>query len=332
MSERSRTALATVRDRLANVGAAPTWLPPLVILVVLTVVVESLGPGFLSPEMIGIKIGTVLTLLLVATGQTIVMLRGGIDLSVGGTLSLATAIAATRADTGFVALLPWLAVILGTGILVGVVNGLLVTHLEIQPFLVTLATWSMAEGAALMILPSEGGTVPAVWFKLGYGAVAGIPTTTLAFVVLLVWWLWFRGTRLAQTIVATGSSERGAYLNRVSIARTNLVVYGLAGFFAALAGIAYATQTGAGSPTVGAEYVLPAIAAVVIGGTSLSGGRGGLMGTIIGALILNLIADAVFLLHLKSYWQPLASGVILVLAVAIGQFGAGRRGGTEMLV
>jgi ribose transport system permease protein len=145
------------------------------------------------------------------------------------------------------------------------------------------------------------------------------------FVVLAGWWVWFRRTRVAQTIRATGSSERGAYLNRVSIRRTNLVAYGLSGFFAALAGLVYSTQTGAGSPTVGTEYILPAIAAVVIGGTSLAGGRGGLLGTIVGALILNLVGDAVFLLHLRSYWQPLASGVLLVLVVAAGHFVRSRR-------
>jgi ribose transport system permease protein len=135
--------------------------------------------------------------------------------------------------------------------------------------------------------------------------------------VLLAWWAWFRRTRLASRIRAAGSNERSAFLNRVSLTRTNVAAYGLSGLFAALAGWFYATQTGAGSPVVGTQYVLPAIAAVVIGGTSLAGGRGGLIGTVIGAFILNLIGDIVFLFKLASYWQPVASGLILVLVVVI---------------
>jgi ribose transport system permease protein len=305
-----------VNGALTQVRGLPAWAPPLAVLVGLGGFIQVLGPGFLTAEDIGIKIGAALTLILVATGETIVVLRGGIDLSVGGTLSLATAIAATRADGGFVELLPWLAVILASGVAIGLLNGFLVTTLRIQPFLVTLATWSIAEGIALTVLPSEGGVVPAVWFDLANQTLLGVPASVGMFAALVVWWLWFRRTRLALVIRATGSSERAAYLNRVSVNRTNLLTYGLAGLFAALAGFVYATQTGAGSPTVGTEYVLPAIAAVVIGGTSLAGGRGGLLGTILGALILNLVGDAVFLLRLPSFWQPLASGVILVLVVA----------------
>ncbi|MBX6390951.1 MAG: ABC transporter permease, partial [Frankia sp.] len=318
------TAWGLVRRLLAPSGGLPGWLPPLGVLAVLVAVVQVLGPGFLTTESVGIKIASAMTLILVACGETLVVLRGGIDLSVGGTFSLASAIAATRADAGFGALLPWLVVILAVGALVGVVNGLLVTALDIQPFLVTLATWSIAEGIALTILPAEGGATPLVWFELGNESIGEVPAGVVLFAALVAWWLWFRRTRLARAIVATGSSERGAYLNRVSIARTNVVAYALAGLFAAMGGLYYATQIGAGSPTAGTEYVLPAIAAVVVGGTSLAGGRGGLGGTIIGALVLYLVGDVVFLLELRSYWQPLVSGVILVAVVAASHLLAGR--------
>ena len=146
---------------------------------------------------------------------------------------------------------------------------------------------------------------------------SGCRYSVVLILVLIAWWAWFRRTRTASRIRAAGSNERSAYLNRVSLLRTNVAAYGLSGLFAALAGWFYATQTGAGSPTVGTQYILPAIAAVVIGGTSLLGGRGGLIGTIIGAFILNLIGDIVFLFKLQSYWQPVASGLILVLVVVI---------------
>jgi len=115
--------------------------------------------------------------------------------------------------------------------------------------------------------------------------------------------------------LAAGSSERAAYLGGVSPLRSNLAAYGLSGLFAALAGMFYAAKTGSGDPTVGRDYILPSIAAVVIGGTSLAGGRGGLVGTILGVIILNFIGDVVFLLQLPSYWQPVATGLILVVVV-----------------
>jgi ribose transport system permease protein len=298
------------------------WGVPLMMLLVLMGAIEFMRPGLFAIDSIGLKVAAAMTLILVATGETIVVLRGGIDLSVGGTLSLASAIAATRPDLSGTDLLPWLALILAMGLAVGVANGVLISALKLQPFLITLATWSIIEGIALIVQPSEGGTVPRVWFALGYSTVAGVPIAVVILVVLCLWWACFRGTRTFNALRSAGSNERSAFLNRVSLVRTNVIAYGLSGFFAALAGFFYATQTGAGSPTVGTQYVLPAIAAVVIGGTSLAGGRGGLTGTIIGAFILNLIGDAVFLLGLSSYWQFVTQGAILIFIVSAAAFGS----------
>jgi ribose transport system permease protein len=298
------------------------WGIPLLMLIVLIGAIEAMRPGLFAIDSLALKVAAALTLIFVATGETIVVLRGGIDLSVGGTLSLATAIAATRADAGGLELMPWLLAILAIGAVVGMLNGLIISLLRLQPFLITLATWSVIEGVALTVQPSEGGTVPAAWFAWGYSTVAGVPISVVLLVILCLWWIWFRRTRLFNAIRSAGSNERSAFLNRVSLTWTNVAAYGLSGFFAALAGFFYATQTGAGSPTVGTQYILPAIAAVVIGGTSLAGGRGGLAGTIVGAFILNLIGDLVFLLGLSSYWQFVAQGLILVFIVSLTAFGA----------
>jgi ribose transport system permease protein len=159
--------------------------------------------------------------------------------------------------------------------------------------------------------------VPGSWVRAGYTVFLWLPLPVVLLVALLAWWTWFRRTRLAASIRAAGSNERSAFLNRVSVMGTNVAAYGLSGFFAALAGLYFSIQTGAGSPTLGTQFVLPAIAAVVIGGTSLLGGRGGLAGTVFGAFILTLIGDVVFLLNLSSYWQPVVSGLILMLVVVI---------------
>ena len=298
---------------LAPVRRAGTVLIPLVALMVLALLIELLRPGSFTLDRLGLKSTETMALALVAAGQTIVVLRGGIDLSVAGTISLVTAIAATRGDEA--AALPWLLLLPLLGLGIGLVNGAIVSVLRLQPFVVTLAMWSILEGFALLVLPSERATVPRGWTSGVNTAIAGVPVAFVLLLVLLGWWMWFRGTRVANGIRAAGSSERAAFLGGVSPLRSNLAAYGLSGLFAALAGMFYAAKTGSGDPTVGRDYILPSIAAVVIGGTSLLGGRGGLVGTILGVIILNFIGDVVFLLQLPSYWQPVATGLILVALV-----------------
>jgi len=143
------------------------WEAPLVVLICLVCLIGALRPSLFTMDQFAIKVAAALTLILVATGETIVVLRGGIDLSVGGILSVATAVAATRGDPGPLESLFWMAFILLLGGGIGMLNGVLISVLRLQPFLVTLATWSIVEGAALIVLPSEGGTVPGSWVRAG---------------------------------------------------------------------------------------------------------------------------------------------------------------------
>ena len=256
-----------------------------------------------------------MTLLLAATGQTIVLLRGGIDLSIGGMISLGTVLAATQFGDDPLTAGVWAFLIVGIGFAVGVVNGVIISALRLQPFLVTLATWSILSGAALLVLPIDGGALPDGWMRFGSAPFLGLSSAVWILVVLFLFWLWFRDTRLGITIRATGSNEKSAYLSGVSLTFVNVMTYGLSGLFAALAALYLTTQTGAGSPTIGKDYILPSVAAAVIGGISLFGGRGGLSGTIIGAFILTIIGNLVFVLSVSSYWQPIVSGVILLVAV-----------------
>lgn len=301
---------------IAQVRRHP-WLAPLVVLVLLIAIIGSMRPGFFMLDQINIKVSSAMTLILVAIGETLVVTRGGIDLSVGGIISIATAIAATRGDPGGLESGLWIGFILALGTAIGVVNGIIISVIRLQPFLVTLATWSIVEGTALIILPSESSGVSQNWVNTAYKTPFGISLALFLLGALLLWWAWFRRTRVFNAIRAAGSNERSAYLNRVSIFGTNAWAYGLSGFFSAAAGLNFAVQTGAGHPTVGTQYVLPAIAAVVIGGTSLMGGRASVVGTIVGAFILTLVGDVVFLLKLPSYWQPVMSGLILMLVVVL---------------
>ncbi len=302
---------------------------PVAILLVLLAVLASLRRGVFTLDELNTDAAAAMTLLLVATGETLVIMRGGIDLSVGGVLSLTTSILATRGPMGPGEMAAWtlLCLVIGGG--VGVVNGALISGLGLQPFLVTLATWSIAGGAALMVLPSEGGSVPNFWVNAGAGTFGGLSLAVWALAALLLWWAWFRRTRLAASLRAAGSNERSAFLCGVSLGGMNVAAYGLAGLFAALAGLFLTSQTGSGSPTVGSDFVLPAVASVVIGGTSLFGGRGGLVGSVLGAFILTVIGNVVFVLHVSSYWQPVVAGLILVMSVlpaSLRELSLARRG------
>ena len=287
------------------------------LLIVLTAVYGSLRKNVVTLEELNLDTAAAMTLLLAATGQTFVLLRGGIDLSIGGMISLGTVLAATRFGHTPVAATFWAVLILLIGLTVGMVNGLIIRILKLQPFLVTLATWSILSGVALIVLPTDGGSLPARWAALGSSSLLGLSSSVWLLIALLLFWIWFRGTRLAIAIRAAGSNEHSVYLSGVSLAFIDVVTYGFSGLFAALAALYLTTQTGTGSPTIGKDYILPSVAAAVIGGVSLFGGRGGLTGTMVGAFIMTLIGNLVFVLAVSSYWQPIVSGVILLAAVLV---------------
>jgi ribose transport system permease protein len=300
--------------KLRLLDRAPFFVACLMLAIIIAVY-GTYQRGVFSLEELNLDTTATLTLLLAATGQTIVLIRGGIDLSIGGMISLGTVIAATRFGEDPSSVLFWSAAILALGFGVGALNGLLISVLRLQPFLITLATWSILSGAALMVLPTDGGRFPGFWSSFGSASFLGLASPVWMLLALLLFWFWFRNTRLGISIQATGSSEKSAFLSGVSLIRINILTYGLSGLFAAAAALYLTTQTGAGSPTIGKDYILPSVAAAVIGGVSLFGGRGSLAGTAIGAFILTIIGNLVFVLHVSSYWQPVASGVILLLAV-----------------
>lgn len=322
MTASSASKLAAVPAPHDSTLARQAWLldraPFFVACLVLAGIVIAYGSmqsGVFTLDELNMNTAAAMTLMLAATGQTIVLIRGGVDLSIGGMISLGTAIAATQFTDDPATVFMWAGIVLAIGFGVGAINGLLVSVLKLQPFLVTLASWSILNGAAMLVLPTDGGRVPGWWVNFGYSQFLGLSTPVWMLAGLLVFWYWFRSTRLGLTIKAAGSSEKSAFLSGISITRSNVMTYGLSGLFAAGAALYLTTQTGAGSPTIGKDYILPSVAAAVIGGVSLFGGRGHLFGTMIGAFILTLIGNLVFVLRVSSYWQPVMSGTILLIAV-----------------
>jgi ribose transport system permease protein len=259
-------------------------------------------------------------LAIVAMAQTIVVITSGIDLSVGMVFVLANCLASHLVVGTPAQALAGAAVVLAAGALCGLINGLIIVFGRLQPIITTLATGTVYYGLALGLRPVPGGAVQTDIADAVTGAPLGVPSMLIVLVatVLLVWWP-YRRSVIGRAAYAIGSSEAAAYMSGVPIGRAKIVAYTLSGLLAALAGVllTFITYSGEASAVIGGTYTLNAIAAVVIGGTSLAGGAGGAIGSIFGALALRTIGDLLFVFDLDPLWQPLFQGFILLAAVSL---------------
>jgi ribose transport system permease protein len=295
-----------------------TTLMPYGYCAALALAIYSLNSSVLvGPGAVDIRATALMPLALVAFGQTLAIFTRGIDLAVGGVMSTATALLATRFHGSNLALIGELLGIVGLGVLGGAFNGVVIARSSLQPFIVTLSTWSIWGGIAILLLPQEGGSVSPQLTSWLTGAVGGVPKSVIGIALLLLLWIWLRWTRLVLDLKALGSDLRRAELAGVPIVRRTIQTYALSGAFAALAGIWLAGQQGGGSPVVGNDYILTSVAAVVVGGTSIFGGRGSVAATIAGALALQMIPDLIYTLHISSYWTGFVQGALLIVAVLI---------------
>lgn len=291
---------------------------PYVYLVALGLAVYLLQPSLVTgPGAFDVLVTAVVPLALVAFGQTLAVLSRGIDLSVGGVVSTTTAILATHGGTAGASLAGQVALVVGLGVLGGVVNGLVVAFTPLQPFIVTLGTWSIWGGVAFLVLPVEGGAPSPDLVTWSTGAWAGVPKSVFAVAALLAAWLWLRRTRFIVDVRAIGSDEARARLVGVPIRLRKVQTYALSAGLAAAAGVYLAGQTGSGAPNAGDQFILNSVAAVVIGGASIFGGTGSAAGSVIGAAVLILIPDIVFALELTSFWSVFLQGFVLVVTVTL---------------
>ena len=283
---------------------------------------------YLALQPRGVTVGVLVTaankgvlLALIAMAQTFVVLTGGIDLSVGAVVVLANCLASTMLSGTPLHLAGGVAAVLGAGLLAGGVNALAVVAGRLQPIIATLATSTMFYGVALLLRPNPGGDIDDDLASAVTGALAGVPVTILLLLALLVlFWLPFRRSVTGRALYAVGSAEASAYMSGVKVSRAKASAYVLSGLFAALAGLLLTliAESAQASATQAGDLTLNAIAAVVIGGTSLFGGVGGLFGSVVGAFILRTIGDLLFVLRASPLWQPLFQGLILLAAVSLG--------------
>jgi erythritol transport system permease protein len=296
-----------------------------------------MAPNFLTTANAVIVSKHVALNALLAIGMTFVIVTGGIDLSVGSIVGLCAMVAGwlvlNGVDTGLGYTI-WfnsieiVGITLAAGIGVGLINGLLITRLNVAPFIATLGTLYIARGAAL--LSSDGRTFPNLSGSEEFGTASFplIGTGTLLGLPVMVWLMIgvalgahyiSRRTPLGRHIYAVGGNERGAALSGVKVTRVKLFVYAFSGFCAGMVGIIIASQLQAAHPATGETFELNAIAAAVLGGTSMSGGRGRVFGTIIGAFVIGILSDGLIMMGISSFWQTVIKGVVIVLAVVIDQ-------------
>lgn len=295
------------------------------------------APNFLSTANAVIVSKHVALNALLAIGMTFVIITGGIDLSVGSIVGLCAMMAGWLVLNGVdlgIGYTVWfntaeiVVIVCLIGVLVGVVNGLLITWLAVAPFIATLGTLYVARGFAL--LSSGGRTFPNLTGKpefgtdtfplIGTGTLLGLPVMIwLLIVVGLLAHYISRRTTLGRHIYAVGGNERGAALSGVKVNRVKMFVYMFSGLCAALVGIVIASQLQASHPATGETFELNAIAAAVLGGTSMSGGRGKIGGTIVGAFVIGILSDGLIMMGVSSFWQTVIKGLVIIMAVVIDQ-------------
>lgn len=255
--------------------------------------------------------------MIVATAMTFVISTAGIDLSVGSTVALSGSLLAIVLQQGWDPTLALIA-ILALGALVGFVNGWFSAYQNIPPFIVTLAMLSIMRGTALRA--TEGYSTPIdgdLWIvQIGQGRIAGVPVPAiLAVIVALAGWLVLTRTPFGRYVIGLGSNGESLRRTGVNTRKVGLAVYVLTGVAAAVAGVLIATRLSSGSSNAGAGFELEVITAVVLGGTSLFGGRASMLGTILGALTLGVIANGLVLLHVSPFYVQIVQGGILLLAI-----------------
>ncbi|MBK7455725.1 MAG: ABC transporter permease [Anaerolineales bacterium] len=307
-------------------------------LILVFVVFTSLTPQFLTTGNIVIMSKHVAINALLAIGMTFVILTGGIDLSVGSIVGMVAMIAGGLINEGInlpqlgVIIYPhtWMIVLLSLalGTLMGAISGYIITRFNVAPFIATLGMLYVARGIAG--LRNNGYTFPNLIGRpeygntgfeiLGAGEFLGVNYSIwLMGILTLVAYIVTTRLPFGRHVYAIGGNERAAELSGVRIARSKIIVYSISGFCSALVGLIIASQLVAAHPATGESFELNAIAAVVLGGTSLAGGRGSMGGTLIGAFVIGVLGDGLVMMGVSSFWQKVVKGAVIVLAVIIDQ-------------
>ncbi|MCR6514351.1 MAG: ABC transporter permease [Clostridium sp.] len=287
-------------------------------LVLLCVIITFVTPKFLSVANITNVFTQVSVNAIIAVGMTFVILTGGIDLSVGSTLAISGALSASIVkSTGSITL-----AILGAsvcGIAIGLVNGILIAKGRLQAFIATLATMTIFRGATLVYTDGTPiSKLPEAFLKIGNAKLGFIPVPVIITIIIAIIGIFILSqTKFGRYLYALGGNEESAKLSGINTDKIKMMTYVISGFVSAIAGVIITSRIGSASPNAGTGFELDAIAAVVIGGTSLAGGEGKITGTIIGALIIGVLNNGLNLMNVSPFYQSIVKGLVILIAVLL---------------
>jgi ribose transport system permease protein len=298
-------------------GTPRVFIPSVALLTACLVIVAVVDPEFLTTRALADFLRSNLPIIFIAVGQTIVVIGGGIDLSLGAILTLSSVVMVTLLTEATT--VPRILYALFVGVIVGggagLLNGIVITAVRLQPVIATFAMSFIWSGIALWVFPRPGGQVPDQLMSL----VRQNPILPFGLWVIAaicgLWW-WASQTRFIRHLLAAGGNETSAFSSGILIDRVRALSYGVAGLVTGIGSLFLVADIGTGDPLIGAPLILPSVVALIIGGTRLSGGRGSVVGTIIGVVVLGLFRQIVFYLDLPSDWQPFADGVLIICALA----------------
>lgn len=278
-----------------------------------------LQPNLFASDTLNSNMRVFLPLILLTAGEAVVILAGGIDISVGAIVSIVNAILATRVGLSGSPEAMWQYVIVAllVGVLAGAFNGFFVAYLRLQPIITTYATSFLYAGLALFILPNPGGGIPSPIAELYRSTMPlKLPLAFFIIAILLGVWAYIRSTRYGNYLYAVGGKPQAAYETAVPVTLVQFSTYVISGLMAAFAGIAITMLSGSGNAEIGAAMTLTSITAVVIGGTALSGGVGGVTGPVVGAITLGFIQNIISFARIDTWWETLVKALIIVAALA----------------
>ena len=299
-------------------------LTTVIALIILMAIITIINSNFLTANNLLNLLLQVTSNALIAFGMTFVILTGGIDLSVGSILALSSALTAGLLGSGIpVTLAILISLILGC--ILGMMNGLLISYGKLAPFIVTLATMTIFRGATLVYTngnPITKGLSDTFLFQfLGQGYIVGIPfPVIIMFIVFIVLYVLLHKTAFGKSVYAIGGNEKAAYISGVKLNKVKIIIYSISGIMASISGLIITSRLSSAQPTAGVSYEMDAIAAVVLGGTSLSGGKGRILGTLIGALIIGVLNNGLNIIGVSAFWQQVVKGVVILIAVLIDRF------------
>jgi ribose transport system permease protein len=305
--------------RWSTLAAKRPYLFTLLLLMIATAVNFIFQPGLLEPATLNSNMRVFLPTILVTAGQAVVVIAGGIDISCGSIVSIVNTILVTQlsAQASSDKTLLWLVIVLFVGMAAGAVNGLFVAYLRLQPIITTYATSFLFAGLALYILPSPGGAVPGS-LSLFYRDTMplGLPLALFVILAILLAWALVQRTRYGRYLYAVGGAPEAAYATAVPVSAVLFSTYVISGLLSALGGIAMTLLTSSGNAGIGDAITLTSISAVVIGGTPLRGGAGGVAGPVFGAIMLGLVKNIISFANVDLWWQTFVNAAIIVLALA----------------